>query len=292
MKSTGLILITVFCSGLGSPFPEPEAAPDPAYGGIKTVKTWDKNSSGRELLEDALEIINDEIDLDVLQDQEYRNEEELQARNLVGYIDGSENFIGNRQGNIQHHNHHPRHSHKVHHADQNHASHHIDVQHPKEVATPPYKFNEVKTKALATDIFDQNPNNVTVDGATGRKCIKKVMLTEYTDYTDVMTCVHKSEKRCHTTYVTDFKGHQEQKCDEKFEKRCTIYYENVAQNDEVEVCKTSLCQDCSRKGPEECETVYDTVCETIRKVHDVEDDVVNCKTVKEEKCEQVPDGKN
>ena len=229
MKSTGLILITVFCSGLGSPFPEPEAAT---------------------------------------------------ARNLVGYIDGSGNFIGNRQGGQ---------SHEVHNADQRHASHHIDIQ---EVATLPYKLNEVNTKALATDIFDQNPNNVTIDGATGRKCIKKVMMTEYTDYTDVTTCVHKSKKRCHTTYVTDFKGHQEQKCDEKFEKRCSIYYENVAQNDEVEVCKTSLCQDCTKPGPAECETVYDTVCETTRKVHDVEDDVVNCETVEEEKCEDVPDGEN
>ena len=213
MKSAGLILIIVFCSGL---------------------------------------------DLNALQDQENQNEEKPQARNLVGYMDGSEHFIGNRQGG----NHHQNQSH------------------------------DVNTKALATDIFDQNANNVTVDPTTGRKCIKKVMMTEYTDYTDVMTCVHKSEERCHTTYVTDFQGHQEQKCDEKFEKRCSIYYENVAQNDEVEVCKTSLYQDCTRQGPDECETVYDTVCETIRKVHDVEDDVVNCKTVKEEKCEQVPDGKN
>ena len=134
-------------------------------------------------------------------------------------------------------------------------------------------------------------NNGTVD-QNGRICIKKVMMTEYTDYTDVMTCVNKSKKRCHTTYVTDFKGHQEQKCDEKFEKRCSIYYENVAQNDEVEVCKTSLCQDCTKPGPAECETVHDTVCETIRKVHDVEDDVVNCETVEEEKCEDVPDGEN
>lgn len=36
--------------------------------------------------------------------------------------------------------------------------------------------------------------------------------------------------------------------------------------------------------------MYDTVCETKRKVHEVEDDVVNCKTVVEEKCENVLDG--
>ena len=273
MKSTGLILVLVFCSGLGSPFPEPAA--DPAYGVIKTVQIYDEDSSGRELLEDALEIRDDEINLNILLDQENENEEEP-----PGYIDGSGNFIGS-------HHHHHHENHDGHHADQRHESHHNVVQQPKEVAT--FDTNEVDTKALFTDIFDQNPNNATVDPATGRKCIKKMMLTEYTDYTDVMTCVHKSEERCHTSYVTDFRGHQEQKCDEKFEKRCSIYYENVAQNDEVEVCKTSLCQDCSREGPEECETVYDTVCETIKKVHNVEDDVVNCETVEEEKCKDVPD---
>ena len=38
--------------------------------------------------------------------------------------------------------------------------------------------------------------------------------------------------------------------------------------------------------------MYDTVCETKRKVHEVEDDVVNCETVVEEKCENVLDGEH
>ena len=301
MRSSELILATVFCSGLGSPFPEPEAEADPAYGVIKTIKIWDEDSTGQELLEDALEIGDEEIDFNALLDEEYRNEEEAeneeetqaQARNLLGYIDGSGNFIGNRQGGHHQHHHHEQ-SHKSHHTDEGHASHHNVVQVPERIvakkAAPnkfPYKLNEVNNKALATDVFDQFPNDVTVDPNTGRKCIKKVMMTEYTDYTDVMTCVHKTEERCHTSYVTDFEPHQEQKCDEKFEKTCTIYYENVAVNEEVEVCKTYLCPDCTREGPKECETVYDTVCETKRKVHNVIDDVVNCKTVEEEKCEDV-----
>ena len=45
----------------------------------------------------------------------------------------------------------------------------------------------------------------------------------------------------------------------------------------LQVCKTYLCPDCTREGPEECQTVYDTVCETKRKVHEVEDDVVECR---------------
>ena len=140
------------------------------------------------------------------------------------------------------------------------------------------------------DNLQQNGSlTVTSDGLT---CIKKLMSIEYTEYTEAMTCVHKTKERCHDTFVTQFEPHQEQVCDEKFEKTCTISYENVAVNEEVEVCKTYLCPDCSQKGPEECQTVYDTVCETKRKVHEVEDDVVNCETVVEEKCENVTDGKS
>merc|ERR1719429_370064 len=134
MRSTGLVLITFFSSTLCSPFPGPEAEADPAYGVIKTIKIWDEDSNGRELLEDALEISDEEIDLNALLDQENKNEdeEEPKARNLVGYIDGSGNFIGNRQGDHHHHHHQ---SHEGHHADQRHASHHHDVHHHNEIAT-------------------------------------------------------------------------------------------------------------------------------------------------------------
>merc|ERR1719429_687899 len=115
MRSSGLVLITFFSSTLSSPFPGPEAEADPAYGVIKTIKIWDEDTTGRELLEDALEISDDEIDLNALLEQENRYEKEPQARNLVGYIDGSGNFIGNRQGSHHHHHHQ---SHDEHHDDQ------------------------------------------------------------------------------------------------------------------------------------------------------------------------------
>ena len=118
--------------------------------------------------------------------------------------------------------------------------------------------------------------------SNGKICYKKVTLQEYTDYTEVMTCNHKTQERCHTSYVTRFEPHQEQRCDEKFEKSCTIHYEDVTHNEDIEVCKTFLCPDCSRDGPQECRTVYDTVCESKKKIHNVLDDVVTCKTLFEE----------
>ena len=157
--------------------------------------------------------------------------------------------------------------------------------------TPELEDQILKENEIAPQIFKAAQDNATFVDDNGRTCRKKLMLTEYTDYTEVMTCVHKSKERCHTTYVTNFEPHQEQKCDEKFEKRCTIHYEDVAQNDEVEVCKTSICPDCSEQGEEECSTVYDTVCETKRNAHNVTDDVVNCETVYEEgNCKNVTNG--
>ena len=146
---------------------------------------------------------------------------------------------------------------------------------------------------ISQQLLDSLKKNgtLTVD-ANGLSCIKKLMFVEYTDYTEAMTCVHKTKERCHDTFVTQFEPHQEQVCDEKFEKTCIISYENVAVNEEVEVCKTYLCPDCTREGPNECQTVYDTVCETKRKVHEVEDDVVNCETVVEKKCVDVLNGKH
>ena len=118
--------------------------------------------------------------------------------------------------------------------------------------------------------------------SNGKICYKKVMLQEYTDYTEVMTCNHKTQKRCHTSYITKYEPHQEQRCNEKFKKSCTIRFEDVTHNEDIEVCKTYLCPDCSREGPQECRAVYDTVCESKRKMHNVLDDVVTCNTVYEE----------
>merc|ERR1712042_246329 len=44
------------------------------------------------------------------------------------------------------------------------------------------------------------------------------------------------------------------------------------------------------EGPEECRTVYESQCQTRYHEHDVEDDVVECETVQEEKCEDVTQG--
>ena len=54
---------------------------------------------------------------------------------------------------------------------------------------------------------------------------------------------------------------------------------------------SNLFQDCeSSSGPEICRTEYESECTTSQEVHDVEDDVVECRTEVEEKCEDETSG--
>ena len=57
------------------------------------------------------------------------------------------------------------------------------------------------------------------------------------------------------------------------------------------MCREPLVKDCNIPPPPEiCRTYYESECWTKQEVHDVEDDVVECKTEVEEKCEDNTSG--
>ena len=135
-------------------------------------------------------------------------------------------------------------------------------------------------------------NDFTIDlgsvAAAGERCIDKVVMVEETRYDDVIECKHSYTEKCHTTYITDFRPQQEEECEENFVKNCFIEYKNIASEETVQFCHTPL--ECAGEGPEECKTVYESECQTSYHEHDVEDDVVNCYTIQEEKCEDITQG--
>jgi len=127
-------------------------------------------------------------------------------------------------------------------------------------------------------------------GADGKRCIDKVEMVEETEYDEVVQCDHSYDRRCHTTYTTNYESQQEEECEENFRKSCFIDYEKIAFNETVEICRTPLVKDCDIQGPEICRTEYESECWTKQEEHDVTDDVVSCTTVTEEKCEDDTSG--
>ena len=49
------------------------------------------------------------------------------------------------------------------------------------------------------------------------------------------------------------------------------------------MCRTPELRDCDVEGPEICRIEYQTICKTKQEVHEVEEDVVKCKTEVEDK---------
>merc|ERR1719402_769539 len=68
-------------------------------------------------------------------------------------------------------------------------------------------------------------------------------------------------------------------------KNCFINYEKIAINEIVQICRTPVVKDCDIQGPEICRTEYESECWTKQEEHDVEDDVVECETIQDEKCQ-------
>jgi len=134
------------------------------------------------------------------------------------------------------------------------------------------------------DVASANP------GRDEKRCIDKVEMIEETEYDEVVQCDHSYDRRCHTTYVTNYESQQEEECEENFRKNCFINYEKIAFNETVQVCRTPLVKDCDVQGPEICRTEYESECWTKQQEHEVEDDVVECETIQDEKCQDETSG--
>merc|ERR1712045_817505 len=85
----------------------------------------------------------------------------------------------------------------------------------------------------------------------------------------------------------DFEPQQEEDCEEDFRKNCFIEYKKVAIEETVQKCNTPLTYEPSGEG---CKKVTQSVCTTRFHEHDVEDDVVECQDVQDEKGEDVTQG--
>ncbi|XP_059088680.1 uncharacterized protein LOC131884812 isoform X2 [Tigriopus californicus] len=134
---------------------------------------------------------------------------------------------------------------------------------------------------------DQTPPQLTINPETlpvGWDCMDKVMMIDDIEYTDEIQCTHIAEESCHNTYETVFKATQIEECKEKFKKDCYIEYKTVPRTEKIEICQEPLIRDCEAQGENVCSNEYESVCETTYHENEVEDDIPQCESIKEEIC--------
>jgi len=173
-------------------------------------------------------------------------------------------------------------------AHHDHGNHHAHHQEHEEPVSPQQSVADFDSR-IGRQGDDAAPDFGEV-AAAGKKCIDKVEMVEETEYDEAVQCDHSYDRRCHTTYVTQYESQQEEDCEENFRKNCFIEYEQIAFNETAQVCRKPLVKDCDVQGPEICRTEYESECWTKQEVHDVEDDVVSCETIVDEKCEDETSG--
>merc|ERR1712240_815875 len=129
---------------------------------------------------------------------------------------------------------------------------------PRPIARVPQQSLQASPSRQGSDDTDVSFGAIAAASAEGKKCIDKVEMVEETEYDETVQCDHSYDRRCHTTYVTNYESQQEEECDVQ--------------------------------GPEICRTEYESECWTKQEEHDVEDDVVTCETIQDEKCEDETSG--
>jgi len=167
---------------------------------------------------------------------------------------------------------------------QDHDHAHDEHHHHEELPASDNKQIRQGDPAPANDLTISNIANA------NEKCVEKVMMIEEVQYEDGLECHHSYDKRCHTTYTTDYEPQQVEVCDENFVKECFIEYKQAASNETIQICNERPVRACEKDGPIVCETVYESECETHYHIHEVEDDTPDCKVVLEEKCHDVTQG--
>ena len=113
-------------------------------------------------------------------------------------------------------------------------------------------------------------------------------MKEYTVYDDEEVCKHSYTEQCHETYKTSYKPDQKEECEEEFIKNCYIQFKDNIENQRVTKCSQQNV--CTGEGPKVCRQSNDIVCETRYDIHSVNDDVAQCKTELEKRCEDIVKG--
>ena len=96
----------------------------------------------------------------------------------------------------------------------------------------------------------------------GRKCIIQTDMVESYRREPILRCEKQMEENCHQTYITYFTPVQEKICEDFFEKKCKIVFNEKNLGKSVRTCVRPQQKVCDGSGPEECRTAFETSCTT------------------------------
>ena len=136
-------------------------------------------------------------------------------------------FNQNEEGQHQHGHHEESHGedHHAHGHDHQEAGNHDQRQAGvQDTARDSRQSEESELSVSFSNVAATQP-----DG-DGKRCVDKLQMVEEIEYEEVITCDHSYDKRCHTTYITNYDSQQEEECEENFRKTCFIEYEQVSRN--------------------------------------------------------------
>merc|ERR1712080_396179 len=121
----------------------------------------------------------------------------LGARQLRGNRRESRNLLGTFPFNAQEGEHHGAH-------DDHHGHHEDHARHPVQALEARAQRQGDDTDVSFPAVAAAGP------GADGKRRIDKVEMIEEIEYDDVVQCDHSYDRRCHTTYVTQYESQQEE----------------------------------------------------------------------------------
>merc|ERR1711971_1234288 len=150
---------------------------------------------------------------------------------------------------------------------------------PSNVISDPSDYDDVReTEEVVEAVDNEAEENV--------KCMKKIMMVESLEYDTEVKCDHSYEEMCYTSLVTVYNSHVEQECQEDYVKDCYIEYDKAATENTLRVCTRKMVKECpgDSGGDIVCSTHHQSECWTKQHEHKVTEDVPECKTVEEKKC--------
>jgi len=130
---------------------------------------------------------------------------------------------------------------------------------------------------LKQDVLEPDPQ--------GYECIQKTEEFSEIEYDEEIFCFLKTVPTCSKTKVVKYNKVQQEKCQPRYKYNCYIEMKDVSMTMNSRLCNKTPIRDCdAEEGKIVCQTVYESVCETVYHQKNVTEVQPTCKTITMPMC--------